>query len=181
MFFYCRVFSKISFCSSKKNQAQRKFLCWIYTARIPFVEGGIWAIWWWVVNFFFLKCKYYFSIKFVMKCWPFFLSYTLTLLSYAKIRLALRWNTYLDSQWMSHSFSKNMMLLWILNRQRDFPVINERNPYLMCFPNVVAIFECNKILACVVSPKMRKDEQREREGERSSNGEEEKHWCRIKE
>ena len=35
----------------------------------------------------------------------------------------------------------------------------------MCFPNVVAIFECNKILACVVSPKMRKDEQ-EREGER---------------
>ena len=36
----------------------------------------------------------------------------------------------------------------------------------MCFPNVVAIFECNKILACVVSPKMRKDEQRERERER---------------
>ena len=36
----------------------------------------------------------------------------------------------------------------------------------MCFPNVVAIFECNKILACVVSPKMRKDEQqRERERE----------------
>ena len=30
----------------------------------------------------------------------------------------------------------------------------------MCFPNVVAIFECNKILACVVSPKMRKDEQK---------------------
>ena len=39
----------------------------------------------------------------------------------------------------------------------------------MCFPNVVAIFECNKILACVVSPKMRKDEQqRERERERES-------------
>ena len=36
----------------------------------------------------------------------------------------------------------------------------------MCFPNVVAIFECNKILACVVSPKMRKDEQKEREGKR---------------
>ena len=47
----------------------------------------------------------------------------------------------------------------------------------MCFPNVVAIFECNKILACVVSPKMRKDEERER----SSNGEEEKHWCKIEE
>ena len=45
----------------------------------------------------------------------------------------------------------------------------------MCFPNVVAIFECNKILACVVSPKMRKDEQqRERERERTSKGEEEK-------
>ena len=52
----------------------------------------------------------------------------------------------------------------------------------MCFPNVVAIFECNKILACVVSPKMRKDEQqREGERERSSNGEEEKHWCKIEE
>ena len=39
----------------------------------------------------------------------------------------------------------------------------------MCFPNVVAIFECNKILACVVSPKMRKDEQqREREREREA-------------
>ena len=36
----------------------------------------------------------------------------------------------------------------------------------MCFPNVVAIFECNKILACVVSPKMRKDEEREPEKER---------------
>ena len=36
----------------------------------------------------------------------------------------------------------------------------------MCFPNVVAIFECNKILACVVSPKMRKDEQRESARER---------------
>ena len=36
----------------------------------------------------------------------------------------------------------------------------------MCFPNVVAIFECNKILACVVSPKMRKDGQREREREK---------------
>ena len=35
----------------------------------------------------------------------------------------------------------------------------------MCFPNVVAIFECNKILACVVSPKMRKDERQERERE----------------
>ena len=42
----------------------------------------------------------------------------------------------------------------------------------MCFPNVVAIFECNKILACVVSPKMRKE--RERERERTSKGEEEK-------
>ena len=38
----------------------------------------------------------------------------------------------------------------------------------MCFPNVVAIFECNKILARVVSPKMRKDEQqRERERKRA--------------
>ena len=35
----------------------------------------------------------------------------------------------------------------------------------MCFPNVVAIFECNKILAWVVSPKMRKDGERERERE----------------
>ena len=51
----------------------------------------------------------------------------------------------------------------------------------MCFPNVVAIFECNKILAWVVSPKMRKDEERERERERTSKGEEEKHWCRIEE
>ena len=47
----------------------------------------------------------------------------------------------------------------------------------MCFPNVVAIFECNKILACVVSPKMRKDEQKMRERverERIGMGEEEK-------
>ena len=35
----------------------------------------------------------------------------------------------------------------------------------MCFPNVVAIFECNKILACVVSPKMRKERERERESQ----------------
>ena len=53
----------------------------------------------------------------------------------------------------------------------------------MCFPNVVAIFECNKILACVVSPKMRKDEQqREREREnQQGRGREGKHWCRIEE
>ena len=52
----------------------------------------------------------------------------------------------------------------------------------MCFPNVVAIFECNKILACVVSPKMRKDEEREREREnQQGRGGEGKHWCRIEE
>ena len=52
----------------------------------------------------------------------------------------------------------------------------------MCFPNVVAIFECNKILACVVSPKMRKDEERERERENlQGRGREGKHWCRIEE
>ena len=53
----------------------------------------------------------------------------------------------------------------------------------MCFPNVVAIFECNKILACVASPKMRKDEQqREREREiQQGRGIEGKHWCRIEE
>ena len=51
----------------------------------------------------------------------------------------------------------------------------------MCFPNVVAIFECNKILACVVSPKMRKDEHQKRRENRQGRGREGKHWCRIEE